>query len=421
MNLSKWNNFLVEQENSTGNDPGLQTTNTSARQEMLADSENDITVIPRGMTAENHILEGMGYEIGRDLGSGVFGDVVEITDKETGNKFAAKLLIGGTSESTVREIRNYKFVLANRDKLGNNKKYLPKVYYSEIITFKNSPTSMNPYPPSHQMGLVIMELLAPLPDRVYHDLIATGGAETGDARNRFASRKAIDFSTRDKRLFKNHAAILDILGNAIKHSQLLQNLVSTQFNSIANRVSHKATSRFLKGGPQDLSPELNNLLHMAAGNNWRTKIKNRQAQQMFVILLDEFHKHMFPEGGTPVVQYMNDYLVSSIMGQIYEGFLQNYFRPIIPGSMSQDNNTTIMKPQHHSSVEQFPEASGFIQFLNDMKGIGVTARDMHKGNFLMRPSDNEIVVVDLGLFQIESGIQVADRGETVPFFERKRR
>jgi len=56
-----------------------------------------------------------------------------------------------------------------------------------------------------------------------------------------------------------------------------------------------------------------------------------------------------------------------------------------------------------------------------MKGIGVTAKDMHKGNFLMRPSDNEIVVVDLGLFQIESGIQVADRGETVPFFERKRR
>jgi len=403
MNISKWNSLLVEQEQTTQED------------------EQDITVIPSGVPAEQHILQGMGYEIGRDLGSGVFGDVVEITDNETGNKFAAKLLLGGAPEATAREIRNYKFVLENRDNFGLNKKYLPKVYYSEIITFKNSPSSMNPEPPAYQMGIIVMELLAPLPNRVYRDLIATGRAETGDVRNRFANRRAIDFSERDKRLFKNHTAILDILGNAIKHSQLLQNLISTQFNSIANRVSHKATSRFLKGGPQDLSPELNNLVHMAVGNQWTTKLKNRQAQQMFIILLDEFYKHMFPEGGTPVVQYMNDYLVSNIMGQIYEGFLQNYFRPIIPGSMSQDNPTTIMKPQHHSSVEQFPEAAGFIQFLNDMKAVGVTARDMHKGNFLMRPSDNEIVVVDLGLFEIQDAAQVADRGDTVPFFERKRR
>jgi hypothetical protein len=37
----------------------------------------------------------------------------------------------------------------------------------------------------------------------------------------------------------------------------------------------------------------------------------------------------------------------------------------------------------------------------------------------MRPSDNEIVVVDLGLFKIQDVIKLKDKAETVPFFERK--
>ena len=45
---------------------------------------------------------------------------------------------------------------------------------------------------------------------------------------------------------------------------------------------------------------------------------------------------------------------------------------------------------------------------------------MHSGNFLMRPSDNEIVVVDLGLFKIQDVVKIKDKGDTIPFFERKR-
>ena len=45
---------------------------------------------------------------------------------------------------------------------------------------------------------------------------------------------------------------------------------------------------------------------------------------------------------------------------------------------------------------------------------------MHAGNFLMRPSDNEIVVVDLGLFKIQDIVQIPDNKETIPIYERKK-
>jgi predicted unusual protein kinase regulating ubiquinone biosynthesis (AarF/ABC1/UbiB family) len=58
--------------------------------------------------------------------------------------------------------------------------------------------------------------------------------------------------------------------------------------------------------------------------------------------------------------------------------------------------------------------------MQDMKQIGIIGRDMHAGNFLMRPSDNEIVVVDLGLFKIQDIVQIPDNKETIPIYERKK-
>lgn len=418
MNLSKWNEFLFEQEQSTVKDPSLKTTNTTARQSMLANSDDGTIIVPRGVTVEKHILSEMGFTLGKLLGQGKYGSVFMAQDEETGRRLAVKLIIGSNYSDVQREVKNYKFLINNRDKLGNGKKYFPEVYSSELKRYRFSPSEVNPNPPLNDVGVIMMELLAPLPKRVKTDLIATGGLETGP-QGRFA-RQRVDFTTRDKRLFKNHDVIFNLAKSAIKGSQLLQNLTSRFFAEMLDTVGRKAVNRFLKGDYQDIDGEAYSALQYIVSDNWRGSISSRQGQVLFLLTLTELHSYMFPEDGQPKIAYMNDSLIGNIYNQVFESFLRAYVRPVIPGTFSPDDSREIMQPQDSSALEEFPEAVNFVQFMQDMKQIGVVGRDMHSGNFLMRPSDNEIVVVDLGLFKIQDAVEIKDKGDTIPFFERKR-
>ena len=124
MNLSKWNSFLFE-NNTTAKD-------TTAR-------PNDGTiVVPSGQSPDGATLDEMGYEVGKELGAGVYGTVVKIIDQETRNQFACKIIMGSPLSDIQREVGNYKFLIDNRDKLGVRKKYFPKVYYSEIKQYNSA-------------------------------------------------------------------------------------------------------------------------------------------------------------------------------------------------------------------------------------------------------------------------------------------
>ena len=407
MNLSKWNTFIVEQDETTIMDP---PQNTNAR--------DGVITVPSGKEPSDAILEEMGYEIDKELGAGKYGTVIKIIDQETKNQFACKVVMGSPLPDIKREVDNYKFLIENRDKLGVRKKYFPKVFYSEIKKYSWPSSEISPNPPAYDIGLIIMELLAPLPKRVKTDLLATGGVETGP-RGRF-DRRRVNFTTRDKRLFKNHNVIFDLAKSAVQGSQLLQNLAPNNFNQIVDVVSRNAVNRFLKGEYQDIDGEAYEALQFIVSENWRQLLNSRQSQVLFLLTLTELHKYLYPEGGEPIVAFMNDTLIGNIYNQVFESYLRAYVRPVIPGTMDSGGNTRIMEPQDSSSLEQFPEAAGFIRFMQDMKQIGIVGRDMHAGNFLMRPSDNEIVVVDLGLFKIQDAVQIPDNKETIPIFERNK-
>ena len=404
MNLSKWNNFLFENKTTV--------KDTTAR-------PNDGTIIvPSGESPDGAVLKEMGYEVGKELGAGKYGTVVKIIDQETRNQFACKVIMGSPLPDIQREVNNYKFLINNRDKIGIQKKYFPKVYYSEIKQYASAPNDFSNNPPVYNIGLIIMELLAPLPKRVKTDLLATGGVETGP-RGRF-DRRRVDFTKRDKRLFKNHTVIFDLAKSAIQGSQLLQNLTPNNFNQIVDDVARSAVNRFLKGDYQDIDGEAYEALFYLVSGDWRKMLNSRQSQVLFLLTLAELHSHLFPEDGEPVVAFMNDTLVGNIYNQVFESYLRAYVRPVIPGTMDSGGSTRIMEPQDSSSLEQFPEAGAFVRFMQEMKQIGIIGRDMHAGNFLMRPSDNEIVVVDLGLFKIQDIVQIPDNKETIPIHERKK-
>ena len=153
MNLSKWNDFIVEQDETTIMNPS-QIKNTEMQ---------DTIEIPYGQMSSVVILNQMGYEAGQELGKGKYGTVIKVTDQETRNQFAAKIVMGSPLPDIKRETRNYKFLIDNRDKLGIRKKYFPKVYYSEIKSYRSEPNENSANPPIFPMGIIIMELLAPLP------------------------------------------------------------------------------------------------------------------------------------------------------------------------------------------------------------------------------------------------------------------
>ena len=406
MNLSKWNTFIVEQDETTIMDP---PQNINAR--------DGVITVPSGKKPSDVILEEMGYEIDKELGAGKYGTVIKIIDQETKNQFACKVVMGSPLPDIKREVNNYKFLIENRDKLGVRKKYFPKVFYSEIKKYSWPSSEISPNPAVYDIGLIIMELLAPLPKRVKTDLLATGGVETGP-RGRF-DRRRVNFTARDKRLFKNHTVIFDLAKSAVQGSQLLQNLTPNNFNQIVDSVSRSAVNRFIKGDYQDVDGEAYEALQFIVSEDWRQLLNSRQSQVLFLLTLTELHKYLYPEDGEPVVAFMNDTLIGNIYNQVFESFLRNYVRPIIPGTFNPDDSRDIMQPQDDSALEEFPEARNFIQFMQDMKKIGVVGRDMHSGNFLMRPSDNEIVVVDLDLFKIQDVVNIKDKAETIPFFERK--
>jgi len=404
MNLSKWNSFLFE-------------NNTTVKDTTVRPNDGTI-IVPSGLSPDGAVLKEMGYEVDKELGAGKYGTVVKIIDQETRNQFACKIIMGSPLPDIQREVSNYKFLINNRDKIGIQKKYFPKVYYSEIKQYASAPNDFSSNPPVYNIGLIIMELLAPLPNRVKTDLLATGGMETGP-RGRF-DRRRVDFTKRDKRLFKNHTVIFDLAKSAVQGSQLLQNITPNNFNQIVDDVARSAVNRFLKGDYQDIDGEAYEDLQFIVSEDWRKMLNSRQSQVLFLSTLAELHSYLYPKDGEPVVAFMNDTLIGNIYNQIFESYLRAYVRPVIPGTMDSGGSTRIMEPQDSSSLEQFPEADAFVRFMQEMKQIGIIGRDMHAGNFLMRPSDNEIVVVDLGLFKIQDIVQIPDNKETIPIYERKK-
>ena len=120
---------------------------------MLANSDDGTIIVPRGVTVEKHILSEMGFTLGKLLGQGKYGSVFMAQDEETGRRLAVKLIIGSNYSDVQREVKNYKFLINNRDKLGNGKKYFPEVYSSELKRYKFSPSEVNPNPPLNDVGV----------------------------------------------------------------------------------------------------------------------------------------------------------------------------------------------------------------------------------------------------------------------------
>ena len=86
------------------------------------------------------------------------------------------------------------------------------------------------------------------------------------------------------------------------------------------------------------------------------------------------------------------------------GDLSRYMKSAIGGfvvPIHADEDLHWMGQASDTLAKNLPERSGIIDAINYLQNDrDVVARDIHHKNVMMRPSDGQMVIMDLGLFRI---------------------
>lgn len=88
--------------------------------------------------------------------------------------------------------------------------------------------------------------------------------------------------------------------------------------------------------------------------------------------------------------YVNEFV------HIFLNYLQDYMRPNFPSTGVYYES---LKNYSVPGVSDAPETKSLIKALSELRKAGLSWRDMHLGNVMMRPSTNELVFIDIGGFE----------------------
>ena len=139
MYQKSWNQFLIEQEGLVGTTVDFPPANSKRIGRKRGASDKPLRAPPQARSHPSPFTTGIGayliskgYDLDTKLGGGVDGIVYRAIDKKTGKNVAVKIVLRTTQGDMKREAANYKFILDNRDSLGQYAKYFPVVYSSEI-------------------------------------------------------------------------------------------------------------------------------------------------------------------------------------------------------------------------------------------------------------------------------------------------
>lgn len=366
-----WNQFLSEAADSKATF-NLDTISLSPT---LPDN------IPRGPTGIKAHLSGSGLYLDDYLGGGADGKVYRVIDEKSGKRYALKVVSPSTRRSNIsgqsaqREVQNYKFLKDNRDSFGEKGKYFPIVYKAEYteIPMPNEPADGQKEP----AGLILMEELKPLPDDLLKKLFAMSGAVKGQALNQ-----------RDKILFKNNT----IVGNFLKKI-LDKSRIYPQNDKKTKKIIQDTIKKY---NNFSLSPSQIALL--ATEKETKRNMSN-YGRRLMASLLDSL-----------VINDMQSYenpksYVTLVSQSIGSPFLYNYKRPLkTTDSYAAEGSVFVgfdeMFDKEGYIDEKFPEATTLKDQIKAFEDLGIGFKDVHSGNVMMRPKTNDIVIVDLGRFNI---------------------
>ena len=377
-----WNQFLTEVASPTFNLDANGETKPDGDAPPRQQSPNPFT------TGIGAYLISKGYDLDTKLGGGIDGIVYRAINKKTGKNVAVKVVPRSTVGDMKREAANYKFILDNRQALGQYAKYFPVVYSSEIDNIPAQRETMEGR--KIEAAVIIMEELEPLPDDVARSLFASNVNYKKDKQAR---------EQRDKRIFKNPK----LLGNLISMAISITDPASTQpYISIEAEevVKNKILKRLFTRSEIPVAPLPSSLVPRGALG------MTSKASQLMSLFVMELYKEILknpPEEKD--FEIIKDY-GSIIRRDMARAFLEAYSRPVVSGGVPDALRAgSALKglDQYYSSedevADEFPESIGIRKAMQALSGEGLKPFDVHNGNVMMRPKTNEIVIVDLGRFK----------------------
>jgi hypothetical protein len=380
-----WNQFITEAAEPTfdfGDDEPTKPDPQPAR---------------RSLTGLGLFLKEKGYYLDKLLGSGKDGIVYQATNEKTGQKVAVKTIAidQGEGADAEREVENYKFVKDNYDSLGENKKYLPVVYEASMEDIPVQGEGMDGI--KMRKGFIIMEQLEPLPSEVARAMFVIGG---GSKTNKEARIK------RDRRLLKNPALVTSMLGMAwgLVNPKTTEKLLT--FEAV-EAAEPKILELFFTTNTEPMNNSYIRRMAMSdKGKELMTLYVNITYQEMLNHLPPEEEKGKIEDYETKIKQLIED-SEKTIKEDLIESFYQAYARPLVTGAAG------ITPPPksglrgfdstwfgEEEAEEDFPEIIGVRAAMKEFAGRDFKPYDVHAGNVMMRPGTNDIVIVDLGRFNI---------------------
>ena len=375
-----WNQFLIEVAQPTF-DLGPDTIpddNAPKRRQ----SPNPFT------TGIGAYLISKGYDLDTKLGGGMDGTVYRAINKKTGKNVAVKVVPYTTRGDMDREVANYKFILDNRQVLGEFAKYFPVVFSSEVDEIPAQRETMEGR--KIEAGVIIMEELEPLPDDIARSLFASNVDYDKDKRAR---------EQRDKRLFRNPKLVANLISMAIS----LSDPASTR-PYITIEAEDEARKKIIKRlFGSERSPIA--LISKPMRPRGALGMTSRGLEVMSLFVRTMYKEMVKDQESKEDLHLVRDYK-AFIRRNLAQAFLNAYSRPVVSGAAAdamKDSSSLRGIDQYYSAEDdvaaEFPESVGIRKAMQALSGEGLKPFDVHNANVMMRPKTKDIVIVDLGRFK----------------------
>lgn len=383
----KWQKFLLEIDDAA---------TIALPRDDEGENNNEPTPSKRKLRGINAFFDHLGFVKGDHLGGGQHGQVYQAINKETGERFAIKL-VGNTrnrlgpswdsgdksATDPVREVKNYKFVKRNRNKFGEAASLLPVVYSSSLVDVPVSGEEIGGV--SEKMGVIVMEELVPLPADLARRLFASSG-----------STKRGDFERRDKLLFADEDILRAFLVDVMTSSQAYRLDVNPEN---ANEVA----SYVIRHLSDPSTPPSNDALFKAEQELLQKKGRgiSRFGIRIYAFMLDGMDEIINSRLGFRSKKTSIDYAG----GATSLDFLKKYSRPLRTTDVDRPDSSVMSGFEQYDTKgyiqKTFPEVDVLSNKIDMLKRMGLRPRDVHSQNVMMRPATKEIVIVDLGNFGLE--------------------
>ena len=342
--------------------------------------ENSLTIEKVDQIADN-----FGVERVKRLGHGAFGVVYEVLDPKTGEKLALKIPNGYVDDNE-SEIRAYKAVSKVRNKFGKYKKHLPVIHK---ITDE----------------AILMELLEPVPPSVLFPAFSSGPDKRSDPKipkilsSEAGIRKILKFIQYE---YENNG-----LG-------FVYGLDDDKFKEINDKIKALEEKNFIDKVLWHYNkPKVPNILEIDP-NFFILKYKKMGVLAKMVDLANSVAFAMAEIVGSEVLEdeRIRSRVKNSFRNALTDSFEANLFSinylpktsPYYDREMDRQKRSSDRRGVFQTAKdakEIAPEYYNFMKAVEAFKKAGLSVRDLHSGNVMVRPRTGDIVIVDLGLFEIE--------------------